>query len=96
MTARFSKFALLLIAIETTALLPLLVKVSTGRAYVFWSHYGLVKYFWFAIAAACLGLILALRLKNHKAGILAAAFLSLPIFLLPFFETAIIVSMPGF
>jgi hypothetical protein len=91
-----SKFALLLLTIETTALLPFAVKIFTGRAYVFWSHYGLSRYFWCAMASASLGLMLSFRLKNHSVGILAASILSVPIFLLPFFETAIIVSMPGF
>jgi hypothetical protein len=90
------KFALTLLAVEVVALCPFIAKAFQGRAIVFWSHYGVRPYFFSALGLLCIGMILALFLKNRSFGIAAAIIFSIPIFVLPFFEIGIITSMPGF
>jgi hypothetical protein len=91
-----SRFALTILAIEVVAFCPLLAKAFEGRAPVFWSHYGVRPYFFSALGLLCIGVILASYLKNRSVGIAAAIILSIPMFVLPFFEIVIITSMPGF
>jgi hypothetical protein len=91
-----SRFALTLLAIELVAFCPFIAKVFEGRAPVFWWHYGVRPYFFSALGLLCIGVILALFLKNRSLGIAAAIIFSIPMFVLPFFEIVIITSMPGF
>lgn len=86
----------MLLATEAVAFCPFLAKAFEGRAVVFWSHYGVRAYFFGALGLLCIGVILALCLKNRSAGIAAAMIFSIPMFVLPFFEFVIITSMPGF
>ncbi len=91
-----SRFILKLSGVEALALLPFIAKIFEGRVIVFWSHYGLKPYFFGALCLYAIGIILALLIKNRSLGLVVAAILSLPFFALPFFEMAIITSMPGF
>jgi hypothetical protein len=91
-----SRFALTILAIEVVAFCPFIAKAFDGRAPDFWWHYGLRPYFFSALGLLCIGVILALNLKNRSVAIAAAIILSIPMFILPFFEMVIATSMPGF
>jgi hypothetical protein len=89
-----SRFALTLLLIEVVAFCPFIAKAFEGRAPVFWWHYGLRPCLFSALGLLCVGVILALVLKNRTLGIAAAIVFSIPIFALPFLETVIITAMP--
>ena len=90
-----SRLALVL-AIELVALVPFMTKIVNGRAYVLWSHYILRPCFYLSICLLVVGLILGLRIKNRRLGLLAVILFSIPMFLLPILEITIITCIHGY